>query len=157
MLYMKVYSFPLSYPIVPCPIVSYHTPPSGCKLLSGATHATLHLRCNPYNNLYLLYCSKRRDRALNRAAEAAGGGRSAVVHLSLGKDPYVRGCHKLLASDRLEDAELLSLVTSQTATVARGDDLRQRKLSDLGTRTLSCVGELHAELQLPELNLLSAS
>jgi hypothetical protein len=72
----------------------------------------------PYSSLYTVYCSKKRDRALNKAAAAAGGGRSAVVHLSLGKDPYVRGCHKLLASGKLEDAELLSLVTSQTAMVA---------------------------------------
>jgi hypothetical protein len=36
---------------------------------------------------------------------------------------------------------LLSLFTGQVSMVARGDDLRSRRLLDLSTRNMACVGK----------------
>lgn len=95
----------------------------------------------PYTSLYVVYCSKKRDRALGEAADDECEYRAAVVHTSFGRDPYVQGVHDMLASPHPQQAQLLSMFTGQTQMVARGDDLRGRKLKDLGTRTLACVGE----------------
>jgi hypothetical protein len=96
---------------------------------------------NPYSSLYVVWCSKKRDRAMGEAADEECEGRAAVVHMSFGRDPYVQGAHAMLASSDPQQAKLLSMYLGQVQMVARGDDLRGRKLKDLGTRTLSCVGE----------------
>lgn len=95
----------------------------------------------PYSSLYVVHCSKKRDRAMGEAADEECEGRAAVVHTSFGRDPYVQGAHAMLASSDPLQAKLLSMYLGQVQMVARGDDLRGRKLKDLGTRTLSCVGE----------------
>ena len=95
----------------------------------------------PYRPLYDVYCSKKRDRALGEAAADECECRAAVVHTSFGRDPYVQGAHAMLASADPLQAKLLSMYLGQVQMVARGDDLRGRKLKDLGTRTLACVGE----------------
>jgi len=97
-----------------------------------------------YADLYKIHCSKKADQQVAAAAAAEDAGRAAVVHLSLGRDVYVRVCEQLMASSRLLDALRLSMVTAQVQLVARGDDLRGRKLSDIGVRTLACVGESRA-------------
>jgi hypothetical protein len=60
--------------------------------------------------------------------------------MSFGKDAFVQGAHQLLASSDPLAAKTLSMYLTQVQTVARGDDLRARKLKDLGTSTLTCVG-----------------
>jgi hypothetical protein len=93
----------------------------------------------PYKALYKVHCSKRRDKELSSTAAAAGS-RSAAVLMAFGRDAYAKGCYQLLASANPADAEVLSIYTAQVQTVARGDDLRQRKFLDLATHTLQCVG-----------------
>lgn len=95
----------------------------------------------PYSALYVVWCSKKRDRAMGEAADEECEYRAAVVHTSFGRDPYVQGAHAMLASSDPQQAKLLSMYTGQVQMVARGDDLRGRKLKDLGTRNLACVGE----------------
>ena len=95
----------------------------------------------PYRSLYLVHCSKKRDRVLGEAADDECEYRAAVVHTSFGRDPYVQGAQAMLASSEVLQAKLLSMYLGQVQMVARGDDLRGRKLKDLGTRTLACVGE----------------
>jgi hypothetical protein len=99
-----------------------------------------------YRSLYQVWCSKKRDRVLGAAADDEMEYRAAVVHTSFGRDPYVKGAEKLLASAAPQDAKLLSMYTGQVQMVARGDDLRGRKLKDLGTRTLACVGKSRQHL-----------
>lgn len=94
----------------------------------------------PYRSLYVVWCSKKRDRAMGEAADECEY-RAAVVHMSFGRDPYVQGAHAMLASSDPQQAKLLSMYLGQVQMVARGDDLRGRKAKDLGTRTLACVGE----------------
>lgn len=100
---------------------------------------------DPYSSLYVLHCSKKRDRALAEAADEQCENRAAVVHTSFGRDPYVQGAHAMLASSDPQQAKLLSMYTGQVQMVARGDDLRGRKAKDLGTRNLACVGECCCE------------
>lgn len=95
-------------------------------------------RAAPYDGLYKVYCSKKRDRTLVKAL--AEGSQRAIVHMSFGRDAYVRGVHTLLASADRDDACVLSMYTAQVAMVARGDDIRPRTLADLDTRVLTCVG-----------------
>jgi hypothetical protein len=95
----------------------------------------------PYRSLYVQYCSKKRDKAQCEAADDDCEYRAAVVHMSFGRDPYVQGAHAMLASKDPLQAKLLSMYLGQVQMVARGDDMRGRRLKDLGTRTLSCVGE----------------
>jgi hypothetical protein len=47
----------------------------------------------------------------------------------------------LLGSKDPEHAKALSMFTAQVQMVARGDDLRDRQLRDVGQRNLACVGE----------------
>lgn len=95
----------------------------------------------PYRSLYVKYCSKKRDKAQCEVADDDCDYRAAVVHMSFGRDPYVQGAQAMLASNDPLQAKLLSMYLGQVQMVARGDDLRGRRLKDLGTRTLSCVGE----------------
>lgn len=100
----------------------------------------------PYNSLYDVWCTKKRDRVLGEAADDECEYRAAVVHTSFGRDPYVQGAHAMLASPEPLQAKLLSMYLGQVQMVARGDDLRGRKLKDLGTRNLACVGECASAL-----------
>lgn len=68
------------------------------------------------------------------------------MHMSFGRDPFVQGAHRMLASSDPQQAKLLSLYTGQVQMVARGDDLRERTIKDLGTRNLACVGECCKQL-----------
>lgn len=95
----------------------------------------------PYQQLYTVNCSKKRDRALGLAAEDECEYRAGVVHMSFGRDPFVQGAHAMLASNDPQQAKLLSMYLGQVQMVGRGDDLRGRRLKDIGTRTLTCVGE----------------
>ena len=106
-----------------------------------------------YRSLYQVWCSKKRDRVLGAAADDEMEYRAAVVHTSFGRDPYVQGAEALLASESPQDAKLLSLYTGQVQMVARGDDLRGRKLKDLGTRTLACVGKSRQHIPCCRFNL----
>jgi hypothetical protein len=106
---------------------------------AGQSSFTLH-NTTPYASLYKVYCSKKRDRQLGAAAGEECDSRAAVVHMSFGRDPYVQGAHAMLASRDPQQAKLLSMFLGQVQMVARGDDMRNRKLKDLGTRTLACVG-----------------
>lgn len=108
------------------------------RSLAGKASFILNL-AEPYKNLYTVYCSKKRDRQMADGADATEY--RAVVHTSFGRDPYIRGAHLLLGSADPLDARLLSMFLGQVQMVARGDDLRGRKLKDLSTRILSCVGE----------------
>jgi hypothetical protein len=110
------------------------------RALAGCNSFTLN-QAQPYQQLYAAWCSKKRDRALAEEADEECECRAAVVHMSFGRDPYVKGAHALLGSAEHLDARLLSMFLGQVQMVARGDDLRKRRLKDLGTRTLSCVGE----------------
>lgn len=105
----------------------------------------------PYRTVYQLYCSKKRDKAQAQAADESEY-RAACVHLSFGKDAFVQGAHKLLASPDPLAAKSLSMYTTQVQTVARGDDLRRRTLKDLGSSTLSCVGGCSAGFKVAELS-----
>ena len=96
----------------------------------------------PYDGLYKVYCSKKRDHILVQAV--VEGSNKAIVHMSFGRDAYIRGIHIKLASEKPEDACTLSMYTAQVAMVARGDDIRPRTLRHLATRLLSCVGKLFA-------------
>lgn len=113
---------------------------SACCRAAGKPSITLN-QLAPYDGLYQVYCSKKRDRVLSGIA-ADGCSRAATVHMSFGRDAYVKGARTMLASSDPDDCLLHSMYTMQTATVSRGDDLRARKFGDLATRTLSCVGEL---------------
>lgn len=110
------------------------------RALAGRNAFTLN-QAQPYQQLYAAWCSKKRDRALAEEADEGCECRAAVVHTSFGRDPYIKGAHRLLGSTSALDARLLSMFLGQVQMVARGDDLRGRKLKDLGTRILSCVGE----------------
>jgi hypothetical protein len=114
---------------------------------------------SPYRALYQVWCSKKRDRVLGAAADEEVEYRAAVVHTSFGRDPYVQGAEALLASETPQDAKLLSMYTGQVQMVARGDDLRGRKLKDLGTRSLSCVGKSrqHAPCGMHSIVLAAAA
>jgi hypothetical protein len=98
---------------------------------------------NPYKGLYKRYCSKRRDKQLVAVAAASDAGlaRAAYLHQSFGRETYFMGCRRLLLSADHGDAMLLSMFTGQVGMVARGDDLRDRRLLDLATRNMACVGE----------------
>jgi hypothetical protein len=63
------------------------------------------------------------------------------MHTSFGRDPFVQGAHRMLASSDPLQAKLLSMYLGQVQMVARGEDLRKRTIRDLGTRNLACVGE----------------
>jgi hypothetical protein len=93
----------------------------------------------PYRALYETYCRRKRDRSMAAAADEDTH-RAACIHMSFGKDAFVQGAHQLLASSDPLAAKTLSMYLTQVQTVARGDDLRARKLKDLGTSTLTCVG-----------------
>lgn len=114
------------------------------RALAGCDDAVILNKAQPYQQLYAAWCSKKRDRALAEEADEECECRAAVVHMSFGRDPYIKGAHNLLASADGLDARLLSMFLCQVQMVARGDDLRGRRLKDLGTRTLACVGECTA-------------
>jgi len=71
----------------------------------------------PYQQLYTMYCSKKRDRALGLAAEDECEYRAAVVHMSFGRDPFVQGAHAMLASYDPQQAKLLSMNLGQVQMV----------------------------------------
>ncbi|KAF6261449.1 hypothetical protein COO60DRAFT_773391 [Scenedesmus sp. NREL 46B-D3] len=111
-----------------------------CCRVSADSYALKDI--NPYKGLYKKYCSKKRDKHLVAAAAASDVGlaRAAHLHQSFGRETYLLGCRRLLASADHGNAMLLSMFTSQVSMVARGDDLRSRRLLDLSTRMMACVG-----------------
>ncbi|KAF6254461.1 hypothetical protein COO60DRAFT_1627872 [Scenedesmus sp. NREL 46B-D3] len=113
-----------------------------CCRVSADSYALKDI--NPYKGLYKKYCSKKRDKHLVAAAAASDVGlaRAAHLHQSFGRETYLLGCRRLLASADHGNAMLLSMFTSQVSMVARGDDLRSRRLLDLSTRMMACVGIL---------------
>lgn len=114
----------------------------GCCCQAGAD--SYHLReLNPYKGLYGKYCSKRRDIKLVAAAAASDKGmvRASQLHMAFGRESYLMGCRLLLESAEHNDAMLLSMFTGQVSMVARGDDLRGRRLPELSSRLVACVGE----------------
>ncbi|WIA17347.1 hypothetical protein OEZ85_014210 [Tetradesmus obliquus] len=118
----------------------------GCCCQAGAD--SYHLReLNPYKGLYGKYCSKRRDIKLVAAAAASDKGmvRASQLHMAFGRESYLMGCRLLLESADHNDAMLLSMFTGQVSMVARGDDLRGRRLPELSSRLVACVGPSMAQ------------
>jgi hypothetical protein len=118
------------------------------KMLDGcccraSTESYALRKLNPYQGLYKRHCSKRRDKQLVAAAAESDAGRARAAHLhqSFGRETYFLGSRRLLESADHGDAMLLSMFTSQVSMVARGDDLRSRRLLDLSTRNMACVGK----------------
>lgn len=111
---------------------------------------------NPYKGLYKKYCSKTRDKQLVAAAAASEAGLSRAVHVSFGRETYLLACRRLVASADHVDAMTLSMFTSQVSMVARGDDLRSRRLPDLSTRMMACVGKSGGLAEQLALQILHA-
>ena len=88
----------------------------------------------PYDGLYKVYCSKKRDHILVQAV--VEGSNKAIVHMSFGRDAYIRGNHIKLASDKPEDACTCSMHTAQVAMVAQGEDIC---LEHCNTWLLGCI------------------
>lgn len=114
---------------------------SSCCKANSDSYALRNV--NPYKGLYNKYCSKTRDKQLvaARAASDVGLSRAAVLHQSFGRETFLVACRRLLESDDHGDVMLLSMFTGQVSMVARGDDLRSRRLPDLSTRMMACVGK----------------
>lgn len=110
---------------------------NACCRAAGTSTIQLN-QAAPYDALYKMYCSKKRDQAL---VKQLGAGSSACLYAGFGRDAYARGVHMRLASADPDDAMELSLVTAQVSMVARGHDLRARQAASLGIRLLTCIGK----------------
>jgi len=86
-----------------------------------------------YSAIYDTHCTKSASR---QDAED-----SSTINLEFTRDDYVRACHHYLGSTHANANRDLSMMTYQTATVSRDDEVRPRRLCQMDTRVMDAIGE----------------
>ena len=92
-------------------------------------------RLPTYAMVYADKCSKLGMR------RGDGGRRYIAPNMSFTRESLYKMCRTLLAGRDPLDARNLSIILYQIATVARGDDVRPRKLIELSLRYMAAIGE----------------
>jgi hypothetical protein len=87
-----------------------------------------------YCLIYDTYCSKS-------AARKDLDDDSSPIYTAYTRDDHVFACHGLLSSTDANANRDLAMILYQVATVARGDDVRPRRLCQMDVRVMDAIGE----------------